>query len=561
MHLGGKLEVDAEGAAAHTATTSPAPTRLASPASARRSPRTPRTRAASPSSATPSPCVTDGSAVLGLGNIGPAAALPVMEGKAALFKRFADVDAWPVCLDTQDTDEIVEIARAMAPGVRRHQPRGHRRAALLRDRGRGCASCSTSRCSTTTSTAPRSSCSPRSPTRCAWSARTLADVRIVVSGAGAAGHGDHPAAARAGRAGRRRVRHPRRRAQRPRGPRPAQDLDRRAHERRRVRRDPRRGRSPAPTCSSASPRRTSSPATTVATMAERAIVLALANPDPEVDPIEAQRHAAVVATGRSDYPNQINNVLAFPGVFRGLLDAGAREITDEMLRRGRPRDRGRRQPRRAQPELHRAQRVRPGGRARRRGRRPRGRGAPRAGARPGLDELVTSRTRAGVAWPVDGLGAWVGEWCAARGLRVREAVPVRAMPWASVVCFELEGPAARRGVGQGDVAAAGDEVDLLPVLARALRASSSRRWPSTGSGATCCCPTAGPTVGDVPPDEALPAWRSALIAYARLQHAATAACPSCWRRARPTFGRPPRRTSSRRWPTAPTCTRSGSRTG
>jgi malate dehydrogenase (oxaloacetate-decarboxylating) len=66
-------------------------------------------------------------------------------------------------------------------------------------------------------------------------------------------------------------------------------------------------------------------------MADRAVVLALANPDPEVDPLEAQRHAAVVGTGRSDYPNQINNVLAFPGVFRGLLDAGAREITDEML--------------------------------------------------------------------------------------------------------------------------------------------------------------------------------------------------------------------------------------
>jgi malate dehydrogenase (oxaloacetate-decarboxylating) len=69
----------------------------------------------------------------------------------------------------------------------------------------------------------------------------------------------------------------------------------------------------------------------VATMAPDAVVLALANPDPEVDPLEAQRHAAVVGTGRSDYPNQINNVLAFPGVFRGLLDAGAREITDEML--------------------------------------------------------------------------------------------------------------------------------------------------------------------------------------------------------------------------------------
>jgi malate dehydrogenase (oxaloacetate-decarboxylating) len=69
----------------------------------------------------------------------------------------------------------------------------------------------------------------------------------------------------------------------------------------------------------------------VATMADDAIVFALANPDPEVDPAAAQRHAAVVATGRSDYPNQINNVLAFPGVFRGLLDAHARDITDAML--------------------------------------------------------------------------------------------------------------------------------------------------------------------------------------------------------------------------------------
>jgi malate dehydrogenase (oxaloacetate-decarboxylating) len=69
----------------------------------------------------------------------------------------------------------------------------------------------------------------------------------------------------------------------------------------------------------------------VATMAADPVVFALANPDPEIDPLEAQRHAAIVATGRSDYPNQINNVLAFPGVFRGLLDAGAREISDGML--------------------------------------------------------------------------------------------------------------------------------------------------------------------------------------------------------------------------------------
>jgi malate dehydrogenase (oxaloacetate-decarboxylating) len=69
----------------------------------------------------------------------------------------------------------------------------------------------------------------------------------------------------------------------------------------------------------------------IATMADDAIVFALANPDPEVDPFAARRHAAVVATGRSDFPNQINNVLAFPGFFRGMLDAGAHEITDEVM--------------------------------------------------------------------------------------------------------------------------------------------------------------------------------------------------------------------------------------
>ncbi len=105
--------------------------------------------------------VTDGSAVLGLGNIGPAAALPVMEGKAALFKRFGGVDAWPVVLDTQDTDEIVShragrSPRRTAASTWRTSPRR----AASRSRP-GCASCSTSRSSTTTSTAPRSACWPR----------------------------------------------------------------------------------------------------------------------------------------------------------------------------------------------------------------------------------------------------------------------------------------------------------------------------------------------------------------------------------------------------------------
>ena len=105
--------------------------------------------------------VSDGTAVLGLGDIGPAAAMPVMEGKAMLFKEFAGVDAFPICLDTKDPDEIVAIVKAIAPDLRRHQPRGHLRAALLRDRGPARRPSSTSPSSTTTSTAPRSSCSPR----------------------------------------------------------------------------------------------------------------------------------------------------------------------------------------------------------------------------------------------------------------------------------------------------------------------------------------------------------------------------------------------------------------
>ena len=99
--------------------------------------------------------VSDGSAVLGLGNIGPEAAMPVMEGKAMLFKEFAEVDAFPICLDTQDADEIIKAVEADRADLRRHQPRGHLRPALLRDRGPARRRASTSPSSTTTSTAPR----------------------------------------------------------------------------------------------------------------------------------------------------------------------------------------------------------------------------------------------------------------------------------------------------------------------------------------------------------------------------------------------------------------------
>ncbi|MGZ4612022.1 MAG: malic enzyme-like NAD(P)-binding protein [Kineosporiaceae bacterium] len=273
--------------------------------------------------------LTDGSAVLGLGNIGPAAALPVMEGKAALFKRFAGVDAWPVCLDTQDTDEIIEIARAMAPvygGINLEDiaaPRCFEIEARLRelldipvfhDDQHGTAIVVLGALANALRVVDKA----------------LPDVRIVVSGAGAAGQAiirlllaqgardvvafDSRGAVHAGRGG----------------------LD--AYKTWIAEHTNSAGFSGSLVEGLAGADvfvGVSAPGLLtgddVATMADRAVVLALANPDPEVDPIEAQRHAAVVGTGRSDYPNQINNVLVFPGVFRGLLDAGARTITDEML--------------------------------------------------------------------------------------------------------------------------------------------------------------------------------------------------------------------------------------
>ncbi|HEY0640814.1 MAG TPA: NAD-dependent malic enzyme [Pseudonocardiaceae bacterium] len=273
--------------------------------------------------------VTDGSAVLGLGNLGPAAALPVMEGKAALFKRFAGVDAWPVCLDTQDPDEIVRAVELIAPvygGInlediaapRCFEIEARLRAALdipvFHDDQHG--------------TAIVVLAALRNALRVVG--KDITDCRVVVCGTGAAGSaiirlllpqvpGDVVAVDIGGivHAGR-------------------TDLD---DNRRWIAahtngsgltgslRDALRGADvfigvSAPNLFGADE---------VATMAKGAVVFALANPDPEIDPLEAQQHATVVATGRSDYPNQINNVLAFPGVFRGLLDASAREITDRML--------------------------------------------------------------------------------------------------------------------------------------------------------------------------------------------------------------------------------------
>ena len=277
--------------------------------------------------------VTDGTAVLGLGNIGPIAALPVMEGKAALFKRFAGIDAFPICLDTTDTEEIIAAVKAISPvfaGINLEDisaPRCFEIEQRLRDEldipvfhddQHG--------------TAIVSLAALRNALRVVG--KDLSRVRIVMSGAGAAGTAILKLFLLAG----------------------ATDVI--VADMHGVlttdRPDIASGENPALMWSAqhTNPRGfagtlkealvgadvflgVSAPniltGDDIAAMAPDSIVFAMANPDPEVDPNEAAKHAAVVATGRSDFANQINNVLVFPGVFRGLLDARSKSITPEVL--------------------------------------------------------------------------------------------------------------------------------------------------------------------------------------------------------------------------------------
>ncbi|MQA79946.1 MAG: NAD-dependent malic enzyme [Streptosporangiales bacterium] len=273
--------------------------------------------------------VTDGSAVLGLGSIGPVAALPVMEGKAALFKQFADIDAWPICLDTQDTDEIVSIVRAIATGFgginlediaapRCFEVERRLREALdipvFHDDQHG--------------TAIAVLAALENALRCVR--KELGAVRIAMSGAGAAGTAvlklllaagvrdvvvcDVHGALHAGRS----------------------DLDDSLrwiveHTNTGGYSGDLRGAVAGADVFIGLSAPNLLTGDDIATMNDDAVVFALANPDPEVEPSAALEHAAVVATGRSDYPNQINNVLVFPGVFRGLLDAGSHEVTTPMM--------------------------------------------------------------------------------------------------------------------------------------------------------------------------------------------------------------------------------------
>ncbi len=264
--------------------------------------------------------VTDGSAVLGLGNIGPRAAMPVMEGKAVLFKQFGGVDAVPICLDTQDIEEIIADRHRVGAVVRRASTwRTSPRPGASRSSAGWTRRCR-SRSSTTTSTAPPSWCWPRCATRPALLDRKLDELRVVDQ------------RSRRGRGGRDQDAH-RRRGARHRRLRLAGDHPQwtdRAHLGEGVLgrvTNPRRPRGGiadalrgADVLIGVSGGSIDEEA--VAGMAPGGAIFALANPTPEVHPKVAGRYAAVVATGRSDFPNQINNVLAFPGVFRGALDAG-----------------------------------------------------------------------------------------------------------------------------------------------------------------------------------------------------------------------------------------------
>ncbi|MFF4404351.1 NADP-dependent malic enzyme [Streptomyces sp. NPDC001262] len=271
--------------------------------------------------------VTDGSAVLGLGDIGPEASLPVMEGKAILFKQFGGVDAVPLALDCREVDELVDTVARLAPSFgginledisaprcfeveRRLQERLN--IPVFHDDQHG--------------TAVVTLAALRNAAR--LTGRELGDLRTVISGAGAAGVaiarilveagiGDVAVCDRKGIVSRDR-----------------EDLT-----------DVKRELAGFTNRSGISGTLETAldgadvfigvsggtvPESAVATMADDALIFAMANPNPEIHPDVAHKYAAVVATGRSDYPNQINNVLAFPGIFAGALQVRATRITEGM---------------------------------------------------------------------------------------------------------------------------------------------------------------------------------------------------------------------------------------
>ena len=272
--------------------------------------------------------VTDGTAVLGLGDIGPKAAMPVMEGKAMLFKQFADIDAWPICLDTTDTEEIISTVKALAPGFGginledisaprcfeiEERLRNELDIPVFHDDQHGTAVVTTAALINALKLVRKK---PK-------------DIKVVVSGAGAAGT-----------ACSKMIMHL--------GVKNLIGCDSKGaiHNQRTDINQSKRwfADNANPDQEQGSLKEVlkgadvfvgvSAPnildAGDIRNMEKDAIVFAMANPDPEILPEDARPVAAVVATGRSDYPNQINNVLCFPGIFRGALDCRAKTITEEM---------------------------------------------------------------------------------------------------------------------------------------------------------------------------------------------------------------------------------------
>jgi len=271
--------------------------------------------------------VSDGTAVLGLGDIGPLAALPVMEGKALLFKDFGGVDAVPIVLDTTDVNEIVETVVRLAPsfgGINLEDisaPRCFEIERMLQERLDVPVFHDDQHGTAIVVLAALENASRLID-------RPLSDLRVVVSGAGAAGVavakilleagigdiavGDSKGIIHAGRTDLVGMKERIASATNTLGL--TGSIEEAMHG--------------ADVFIGVSSGRVSEAA--VASMSSDAMVFALANPDPEVDPAMAMKYAKVVATGRSDYPNQINNVLAFPGIFKGALEVGATQITKGM---------------------------------------------------------------------------------------------------------------------------------------------------------------------------------------------------------------------------------------
>jgi malate dehydrogenase (oxaloacetate-decarboxylating) len=277
--------------------------------------------------------VSDGSAVLGLGDIGPRAALPVMEGKAMLFKEFAAVDAFPICLDTKDPDEIVSVVKAIAPtfGGINLEDISAPRCFEIEDRLKAELDIPVFHDDQHGTAVVVLAALLNSLT---LTGQRIGDIDILIVGLGAAGVAVAKILIAAGArkivgCDSRGALHTER----------SDYLDGSMHPSKRalaeITNPDHRTGGPADVIEGmdlfigVSGARVM-PAEALAKMNPDPIVFAMANPDPEVSPEEASRYARILATGRSDYPNQINNVLCFPGIFRGALDIRATQITEGM---------------------------------------------------------------------------------------------------------------------------------------------------------------------------------------------------------------------------------------